>query len=324
MTPWNCLGSPLSRRTFLHVGLVGGVGLTLDDYFRLRASAATPGRKGPKAESCIHIYLPGGLAHQESFDPKPFAPVEYRGEMRAIDTKLPGVQFNECLPRTAQIADKIAVVRSMTHGEAAHERGTHNMFTGYRPSPAFVFPSMGTIVSPRTRRAQRLAPLTSRCRVSRTSTRATATCRARSGRSVSGADPADKNFRVQDLALPGNVTPERFAARRRLMDTVNDHFRSKEKSDKLDAMDTFYQRAYGLISSGKSAGLAFDINKEPDKLRDEYGRNPAGQRMLMARRLVEGGVRFVTLHYGGWDMHGQIAGGMQGPTPAVRPGRSPR
>ena len=319
MTPWNCLGSPLSRRTFLHVGLVGGVGLTLDNYLRLRAGAAeTPGKKAPKAQACIHIYLPGGMAHQESFDPKPYAPVEYRGEMNSIDTKLPGVRFNELLGKTAQIADKITVVRSMNHGEAAHERGTHNMFTGYRPSPALVFPSMGTIVSHELGVRNDLPPYVA-VPTQSNEYAGNGYLSSAFGPFSLGADPANKNFRVQDLALPGGVTPERFASRRGLMDTVNEHFRSKEKSDKLDAMDTFYQRAYGLISSEK-ARLAFDINKEPDALRDEYGRNTAGQRMLMARRLVEGGVRFVTLHYGGWDMHGQIAGGMRGQLPGFDQG----
>ena len=95
----------------------------------------------------IHIFLPGGIAHQETFDPKPFAPIEYRGDMGSIATKIEGEKFSETLPQTAQIADKLTVIRSMTHGEAAHERGTHNMFTGYRPSPALQYPSMGSVVS---------------------------------------------------------------------------------------------------------------------------------------------------------------------------------
>src|SRR5262249_11704303 len=134
-----------------------------------------------------------------------------------------------------------------------------------------------------------------------------------------GSDPANGGFRVQDLALPGNVTPDRFATRRTMLDAVNGHFAGKEKSDNLEAMDTFYQRAYGLISSEK-AREAFDINKEDAKLRDEYGRNAAGQRMLLARRLVEAGVRFVSLTYGGWGMHGGIPGGMLGQLPAFRQG----
>ena len=130
------------RRSFLQVGAVSGLGLTLDQFFRLEARAAETAPVADKpapAKSIIHIYLPGGMAHQDSFDPKPLAPIEYRGELGVIKTKLDGVFFNELLKNTANVADKIAVCRSMTHGEAAHERGTHNMFTGYRPSPALVF-----------------------------------------------------------------------------------------------------------------------------------------------------------------------------------------
>src|SRR5262245_53617853 len=142
-----CPGSPVDRRHFLQVGAVAGLGLTLDGY--LRATDAPPGaaKKAPKAEACIHIFLPGGMAHQESWDPKPYAPVEYRGEMTPIQTKLDGVHFNECLKQTAALADKLTICRGMTHGEAAHERGTHNMFTGYRPSPALQYPSFGSVVS---------------------------------------------------------------------------------------------------------------------------------------------------------------------------------
>jgi hypothetical protein len=130
-----------------------------------------------------------------------------------------------------------------------------------------------------------------------------------------GSDPADGGFRVQDLALPNGIDENRFTKRRKMLDAVDEHFKKVEKSDSLNAMDTFYQRAYGLISSAK-AREAFNINAEPAKLRDEYGRNPAGQRMLMARRLVESGVRFVSLVYGGWDFHSQIRDGHRNQLPA--------
>ncbi|MFM8708176.1 MAG: DUF1501 domain-containing protein [Planctomycetia bacterium] len=138
------------RRDFLHVGALSALGLSLGGYLRgqaARADAKSFAHFEGKAKSVIHIWLPGGWAQQETFDPKPLSPSEYRGEMKSIDTKLPGVQFNELLGKTAEIADKITVVRSMTHGEAAHERGTHNMFPGYRPSPALTFPSFGSVVS---------------------------------------------------------------------------------------------------------------------------------------------------------------------------------
>src|SRR3972149_9785639 len=140
---------PPTRRSFLHVGTLGGLGLTLDSFFRIqeaRADIKNYESKEGQAKSVIPIFLPGGMAHQESFDPKPYAPIEYRGEMGSIPTKVSGVFFNELLKNTASIADKITVCRSMTHGEAAHERGTHNTFTGYRPSPALQFPSTGSVV----------------------------------------------------------------------------------------------------------------------------------------------------------------------------------
>ena len=135
--------------TFLHVGFAAGIGLTLADFLRLQARAEvhnTPSKEGV-AKSVIFIYLPGGAPHQETFDPKPYAPVEYRGPMGSIATNVDGIVLNECLAQTAKVADKIAFCRSMTHGEAAHERGTHNMFTGYKPSPALAFPSMGSVVT---------------------------------------------------------------------------------------------------------------------------------------------------------------------------------
>ena len=138
----------INRRGFLTVGTIG-FGLTLSDFFRLRARAELKNYApiAAKADSVIHIYLPGGMAHQESFDPKPLAPIEYRGELKPIPTRIDGEPFSETLPNIAQVADKITVIRSMTHGEAAHERGTHNMFTGYRPSPALQYPSLGSVVS---------------------------------------------------------------------------------------------------------------------------------------------------------------------------------
>src|SRR5678816_560674 len=141
-----------SRREFLYVGLIGGLGLTLGKYFGMTSSSALAEQKfyeskEGKAKSIIHIFLPGGMAHQESFDPKPLAPPEYRGPLGAINSNVDGIQFGELWKNTAQVADKLVVCRSMTHGEAAHERGTHNMFTGYRPSPALQYPCMGSVVS---------------------------------------------------------------------------------------------------------------------------------------------------------------------------------
>ncbi len=304
------------RREFLQVGVIGGLSLTLGDYFRRQARADLKHYESKEgtAKSVIYIFLPGGMAHQESFDPKPYAPIEYRGPMNSVQTNVDGVVINELWKQTAQVADKIAICRSMTHGEAAHERGTHNMFTGYRPSPALQYPSMGSVVAHEFGPRHNLPPYI--CIPNQPNVYAGTGYLSSSYAGFSlGADPADGNFTVRDLNLPNGVDETRFSTRRRVLDAVNDHFRTKEKSDSLDAVDSFYQRAYSLISS-QAAREAFDINKEDAAVRDEYGRNQAGARMLLARRLVEAGARFVTLTYGGWDMHNNIQGSMSGQVPA--------
>ncbi len=310
-----------TRRTFLHVGFAGGIGLTLADLLRLEARAAdakAPSAKEPPAKALIHIFLPGGMAHQESFDPKPFAPIEYRGEMASIKTKVEGVYLNECLKQTAQIADKITICRSMTHGEAAHERGTHNMFTGYRPSPALTYPSFGSVVSHELGVRNNLPPYV--CIPSMPTNFAGSGYLSSAFAPFSlGSDPANPGFTVQDLTLPGGVDAKRFSNRQSMLEAVNEHFAKKEKSDNLDAMDTFYKRAYSMISSEK-AREAFNINAEKPAIRDEYGRNTAGQRMLLARRLVAAGVRLVSLTYGGWDLHSGIKGGTLSQLPAFDQG----
>ena len=312
-----CNGNNIGRRGFMHVGFLGGLGLSLADFLRMEEAQADQkfyeSKEGP-AKSVIFIFFPGGMAHQESFDPKPYAPLEYRGPMNSIATNLTGYRIGEMLPKTAQVCDKIAICNAMSHGEAAHERGTHNMFTGYRPSPALQFPSMGTVVSHEFGARHNLPPYV--CIPSQPNTFAGTGYLSSSFAPFSlGSDPASGSFTVRDLKLPGGVDDARFVKRRRILDAVNDHFAAKEKADSLDAVDAFYSRAYNMISSQK-AREAFDINKETDATRDQYGRNTAGARLLMARRLVEAGVRFVTLTYGGWDMHGNIAGGFRGSMPA--------
>ena len=306
-----------NRRGFLQVGYCGLLGLGLDEFFRMEARGVDtvggrPSKEG-KAKSIIHIFLPGGMAHQDSFDPKPLAPVEYRGEVGSIKTKVEGTFLSEYLPKTAQIADKITICRSMTHGEAAHERGTHNMFTGYRPNPSIVFPSFGSILSHEFGPRNNLPPYV--CIPSMPTNFAGSGYLSSAFAPFSlGSDPANPGFTVQDLSLPGGVDTKRFTTRKTMLGAVNDHFTKKEKSDGVMAMDTFYDRAYSLISSDK-AREAFNIKAEPEAIRNQYGRNEAGQRMLMARRLVGAGVRFVSLTYGGWDMHTGIKGGMAGQLP---------
>jgi hypothetical protein len=311
-----CTDHLLSRRNLLTVGAFGG--LSLCNFFRVRQAMADQKNYESKegtAKSVIFIFLPGGMAHQESFDPKPYAPLEYRGPLNSIETSLPGVRFSEVFPQMAKIANKTVICRSMTHGEAAHERGTHNMFTGYRPSPALQYPSMGSVVAHEFGPRKNLPPYVLIPNLPTPYAGTGYLSSSYAGFSL-GADPANDGFRVQDLALPGGVDDGRFGRRQKLLDVVNNHFKAREKSDSMEAVDTFYQRAYGLISS-QEARDAFDISKEDAAVRDAYGRNQAGSRMLLARRLVEAGVRFVTLTYGGWDHHDNIAVGMKGQCPPL-------
>ena len=308
------------RREFLYVGLLGGIGLRLGDVLTLQARAQAPAAAGVKssfgkAKSVIQIFLPGGMAAQESLDPKPFAPIEYRGPTYAIDTKLKGVKFGQHMEKTAQIADKLCVIRSMTHGEAAHERGTHNMFTGYRPSPALLYPSFGSVVSHELG-GQKSLPAYVCVPNMPNEFAGSGYLSSAFGPFSLGSDPKEQNFAVRDLTLPAGVTPEHFESRKRLLSAVDAHFRTMESSDALDAMDAFYQRAYSMISSPE-AREAFNLAAEPDSLKDRYGRSESGQRFLMARRLVQSGVRFVSVTAGGWDHHENILAGVSGNLPPV-------
>src|SRR6516225_9536535 len=232
-----------NRREFLFVGLVGSLGLTLGNLFRLQAQSAS---SKTRAQSVINIFLPGGIAAQESFDPKLLAPIEFRGPLGSVKTKLEGIYFSELLKRTAEVADKLCVVRSMTHGEADHDRGTHNMFTGWRPSPAVQYPSIGSIVSHELGPRNYLPPYV--CVPSQPNSFAgTGFLGSAYGPFSLGADPANGGFKVRDLNLPGGVDDKRFAQRKEMRAVVDSHFSALEKSDALAGMDSFYERAYAMM-----------------------------------------------------------------------------
>ena len=301
----------IGRRQVLQAGAVFGMGYA--DI--LRARARIDDEFPARADAVIHVHLPGGLAHQDSFDPKPYAPMSYRGQTRAIDTNVPGVQFSQHMRKMAKVADKLTVIRSFSHNEADHDRGTHNMLTGYRPSPAVIFPSMGSITAHELGPQRDLPPYV--CVPGVASTFAGSGYLSSSYAPFGlGADPASDNFRVRDLETPSDVDAERFARRRALLERVNAEFSGSQCSDELIAMDSFYERAYDLLGS-QSAKEAFKIEQETDKLRDHYGRNQAGQRMLLGRRLVEAGVRYVTISIGGWDHHEGIHKGLKKDLPQV-------
>jgi hypothetical protein len=296
----------MNRREFLFTGLFGGLGLSMGSALRLQAESPLT----PKAQSVIHIFLPGGAAAQETWDPKMFAPSEYKGPLGTVPTSIPGVHFSEHMSKTAKIADKLTVIRSMTHGEAAHERGVTSMFTGYRPSPAITYPSFGSVIAHEQGGRNSLPPyvcIPQKMDNNGNDTLGTGFLPSSFGPFSLGSDPAVPGFKVRDLA--SNISTERFDRRRSILSTVDRHFKYLENSDNLAAMDTFYQQAYDLISSPK-ARQAFDLEQETTKTKETYGLNQAGQRLLMARRMVEAGVRYVSVTYGGWDMHTGIGGGI--------------
>lgn len=303
------------RRDFLQVGALAGLGLTLPGLLKLQAAAIEmPSVETfkPIATSVIHIFLPGGMAQHESWDPKPFAAPDYRGPfspIKGVTGEYVGAKFTNI----SKILDKISIIRSVTHGEAAHERGTHNMLTGYRPSPAIKFPSFGSIISHEQGSRNNLPPYVAIPSVFAPD-QGSGYLSTAYGPFALGSDPGDRGFAVRDLATPKDVNPARFERRRTLLSTVDEHFSSIEKSDSLSAMDSFYKAAYNLISSNQ-AREAFNLNAESDKLRDEYGRNAAGQRFLLARRLVEAGTRMVSVNFGGWDHHSNIKGAFENQAP---------
>ncbi len=303
------------RREFLKVGVVGSLGLTLGDYFAMTARGdqkSYVSKEGP-AKSVIQIVLPGGMAHQESWDPKPDAPLEYRGPFGVAKTKLPGVVFSENFTNLAKVADKMTVVRSIAGKEADHGRATYTMFTGYRKSPALEHPSLGAVVSHEFGPRKDLPPYVAVPTAGEYA--GTGYLGSQFGPFGIGSDPARAGYQVRDLSLPAGVDDRRFTTRREIRGVVDDHFRYQaQNAEALGAMNEFYQRAYAMISS-PAARDAFDISKESASTRAKYGPTDAGPRFLLARRLVEAGVRFVTVSYGGWDMHAGIEQAMkrQGP-----------
>jgi len=305
----NCAGH--SRRDFLRLGLAaagGGMGFTS----LLRAQAESPIASLSRPVNCILVWLDGGPSHYEMFDPKPDAPSDIRGELGTIPTALTGVRFSESVPHLAKVADKMTVVRSICHKDPNHGGGNHYMMTG-APTPvpvgcgAFVtfHPSFGSVVSYQ-RGVQRGLPAYM-VMPSMTRSGGPNFLGAQHAPFVVGGNPNDPSFKVRDVVLPPEISEARGMERRELRHALD---RMKRINDALAedpavSFDTFYGQAVDLIAS-KPAQEAFDITREDDKTRELYGRHDLGQRMLLARRLVEVGVSFVTVNYGGWDHHKDV------------------
>ncbi len=299
----------LTRRSFVQAGLLGLGGLGLADFFRLRAGAQQP-RQG--ATAVILFWLSGGPGHMETWDPKPDAPAEYRGPLGSVATNIPGVRFGELLPRQAALMDRLAIVRMVNHGFGDHTKSNHWMLTGFE-GPAFNAPdfrhqkrpSLGSAVARlRGPNVPGLPPYV-------------AVPHLRGGTDnffhyaaylgggydpfVVESDPNLPTFRVRNLALPPSMTFEGLESRRYLLEAV-DGVRCAGERPVAD-MGAHYQRAFDLLTSSRVL-TAFAIDQESATIRDRYGRHTFGQSALLARRLVDAGVTFVTVNCVPWDHHG--------------------
>ncbi|TVP95742.1 MAG: DUF1501 domain-containing protein [Planctomycetaceae bacterium] len=309
----NCEGA--SRRDCLRLGLGGlfGGGLVNALHARDVAAAVDSGsRRVAKAKSCILIWMDGGPTHFETFDPKPNAPSEIRGEFEPIATKVPGVFYSQHMKRLAASLDKYAMIRSIRHDQGNHGAGNHYMMTG-APTRipvgcgAFVsfHPSMGSVVAKECATGEALPGYFSMPSMSRSG--GPNFLGAQYAPFVVGDDPNRKEFRVRDVAVPLDLLGGRFERRNDLRKVVDRMKRLNDESagDPVLAADEYYRQGMDLVTS-PDAQAAFDISREKDEVRDAYGRNSFGQRALLARRLVEAGVPFITLYDGGWDHHSNL------------------
>ena len=316
----NCQSA--TRRDFLQLGALTAGGLALCDVFRSRAGATGTGLPD---KSVILYWLDGGPTHMETYDPKPEAPREYRGPFAAIESNVAGIKLNELLVHQAKVMDKVSLLRSVHHNNGDHFAAAHWMLTGFYGSNASnlppQYPSAGSIVAKL--RGPRRAALPAYVAVPYSSTigqRPGYNSGAYLGPTYNpfetGGDPNAKKFTVKNLSLPKNVSVDRIGERRELLAGLDQLRRDADNSGLLDGIDKFSSEAFELLT-GEAARKAFDLSQEDGKLRDRYGRNRYGQSALLARRLVEAGVRFVTIHNGGWDHHSNIQNGMKGRLPSM-------
>jgi uncharacterized protein (DUF1501 family) len=301
----DCTG--LSRRTFLRVGGLSALGLSLPGFLRLQRLAADAGQADPKKKSvrCILLWMQGGPSHHDTFDPKPDAPAEVRGEFGTIPTTLPGVRIAEHLPLLARQTDKYSIIRGHNPQNGSHGVADHLMMSGHKFNASLPFPCYGSVVARERGYRDGLFPFV---QLGRNIDR-------RFNGGIAGflgdqfnpfevnEDPNAAAFKVRDLSLTSDAEKARLE-RRYAMLTDLDHYQRKveESAAPVQARDEFYERAHSLITS-PAAKKAFAVETEADRLREAYGRTTFGQSCLLARRLIEAGVQFVTVTDGGWDTH---------------------
>ncbi len=303
----------VSRRDCLRIGaaVVPGLSLSLQTLLTRDTLAADSATNGGRDEvSLIVLFLKGGLSTIDTLDMKPNAPSEFRGEFDPISTNVSGMEICEHLPLLAREADKFALLRSFTHTDSGHGPADHWMLTGYAPRAGFnpslkpnnQFPSLGSIIAKTQGPRGSVPPYV--CLPRMHNSAGSAYLGPTAAPFVVEADPNAPDFVVPDLLPPLTVDAERLGSRRDLLQTVDRFAKSGEARANAAANTTsaFREKAFSLMSSPQT-NAAFNIASEPDKLRDEYGRHSLGQSLLMSRRLVEAGVRCVTIDHTNWDTH---------------------
>jgi hypothetical protein len=286
------------RRDFLKAGALGS-GLSLAGYLRLARSGEV---QPAVAKSAIFVNLGGGPSHLDTLDLKPSAPEEIRGEFKPIDTKVAGVQISEHLPKLAGHTDKFAIVRGVSHTLAAHDLGTKYLNTGNRPLPSLEFPGYGAVVSKELPGERDLPAFVA---IPNTPQRAGYLGVRYAPLSTQTAPKLGKPFTVRGVALSGDLTIEQVGRRQELLGDLDTLFKGYEADSGLvEGLDQFDEQAYQIISSSR-ARAAFDLTQEKPEVAQEFGDTGFGQSCLLAVRLVEAGVRFATVSFGGWDTHQQ-------------------
>jgi hypothetical protein len=315
--------SRYTRRDLLRVGTLGLVGLSLPQC--LRAETNKRGKRRARAQAVIFLHQWGGPSHLDTLDPKPNAPAEVRGEFQAVPTKAPGILFTDRLPRLGQVADRLTVIRTMSHAMKNHNPAGYYSLTGHAPptddirlqdSPE-LFPAYGSVVDYFLPSRPGIPTFVALPHIIADGTATPGQHASFLGRKHDpffvGQDPNSPNFHLPELSLPAGLTLDRLEDRRQVLRLIDQQRCLLDYSATAKGLDEYYQRAIALLTSPK-VREAFDLSKEPASLRDRYGRTTYGQSCLLARRLVEAGVRFVNVYFapniggqgntGGWDTHG--------------------
>ncbi len=302
-----------SRRNFLQVGLGGAAGLGLVPL--LRATANEGGNQlAARAKRCLLIWMDGGPSHHESFDPKTDAPVEIRGEFKPTATNVPGTQICELLPKVSQVMNLVTVIRSVAHRDPGHGGGNHYLTTG-SPTPvpigcgdsASFHPSLGSFIAKERGAAAGLPAYVQFALPSALRSGGPNFLGSKYAPFLIANNPNNPDFQLPDVTLPPGIAEGRAQSRAALRKSLDNlqRFGDEAAADPARGLDNFHEQAQRLVTSSLTK-QAFDINRESDKTRDAYGRTMVGQQCLLARRLVEAGVPFVTVQHAGWDHHTHI------------------